>query len=89
VAENESSLPIDAFDRLANVYWTFLNASDLRREFFQFAKSYSSFENITHLPESLHKHGFNSIDTFLKTDTDTDDNIKLKSLKNPTMIKKL
>ncbi|XP_029348041.1 zinc finger MYM-type protein 1-like [Acyrthosiphon pisum] len=81
VAENESSLPIDAFDGLANVYGKFLNASDLRREFVQFAKSYSSFENITHLPESLHKHGFNSIDTFLETDTDTDDEYKAEKSK--------
>lgn len=70
VAENASSLPIDAFDGLAHVYGKFLNASDLRREFVQFANSYFSFENIVHLPESLHEHGYNSIDTFLETDTD-------------------
>jgi len=52
------------------VYEKFLNASDLRREFVQFANSYSSFENIMHLRESLHEHGFNSIITFLETDTD-------------------
>lgn len=81
VAENAFSLPIDAFDGLANVYGKFLNASDLRREFVQFANSYSSFENIMHLPESLHEHGFNSIDTFLETDTETDDECKAEKSK--------
>lgn len=70
VAENASSLPIDAFYGLAHVYRKFLNASDLRREFVQFANSYFSFENIVHLPESLHEHGYNNINTFLETDTD-------------------
>lgn len=72
IAENSSNMPIDAFNGLENVYGKYVSASDLRREFVQFAKAYFSFENLN-IPKTLHEHGFNNVDVVLNSDGDEDD----------------
>lgn len=54
MAEDNCSMPIDAFYGFESVFGKFITANNLRREYIQFANIYFKFENITKLPKKLH-----------------------------------
>jgi len=50
ISENNSNMPIDAFNGLEVIYKSCILAKDLRREYLQFVNIYLTFEPLTKLP---------------------------------------
>lgn len=69
IAENNSSMPIDAFNGLEAIYKQFILAKDLRREYLQFVNTYLTFEPLTKLPKKLQ----GDIDSIIHHETDDED----------------
>lgn len=54
IAEDNLSMPLDAFDGLEAFYGKFISAKNLKREYLQFANIFFNFETLTKLPKQIH-----------------------------------
>jgi len=72
ISENNSNMPIDAFNGLEAIYKCFILDKDLRREYLQFVNIYLTFEPLAKLPKILH----DDIALIIHYETDDDDEEK-------------